>query len=84
LIFIFQQGGSPSPFDRNLATDLAGTAFRWLAEKAEDNLTEDGSVVTGDKDSAVLLGLRKRVKQFTPVQVSMFSEYFRRKDFRQL
>ena len=67
----FQQGGSPSPFDRNLATDLAGTAFRWLAEKAGDNLTEDGLVVTGDKDSAVLLGLRKRVKQFLPVQVRL-------------
>jgi len=40
----FQQGGSPSPFDRNLATDLAGTAFHWLAEKAEANLTDEGKV----------------------------------------
>ena len=65
----FQQGGSPSPFDRNLATTLASTATRWIVEKAEANVT-DGKVVTGDKDSAVLLGLCRRAKLFLPVQVN--------------
>ena len=37
--------------------------FSWIVEKAEANLT-DGKVVTSDKDSAVLLGLRTRQYQF--------------------
>jgi len=58
----------------HLATHLAGTAFKWMAEKAEDSLAREGKVVTADKDSAVLLGLRKRVKKFLPLQVDIFSE----------
>jgi hypothetical protein len=45
-----------------------------MAEKAEDSLAREGKVVTADKDSAVLLGLRKRVKKFLPLQVDIFSE----------
>jgi len=58
-----QQGGSPTPYDRNLGTKMAAKAFNWIVEKAEANLT-DGRVVTSDKDSAVLLGLRTRQYQF--------------------
>jgi len=58
-----QQGGSPTPFDRNLGTKMAAKAFNWIVEKAETNLS-DGKVTTGDKDSAVLLGLRTRSYQF--------------------
>ncbi len=58
-----QQGGSPSPFDRNLGTKMAAKAFGWILETAEAGLV-DGKVVTSSKESAVLLGLRTRVYQF--------------------
>lgn len=63
-----QQGGSPSPYDRNLGTKMAAKAFNWIVEKAEANLSSEGKVVTSDRDSAVLLGLRTRQYQFQPVQ----------------
>jgi len=58
-----QQGGSPSPFDRNLGTKMAAKAFGWILETAEGALI-NGKVVTTSKDTAVLLGLRTRVYQF--------------------
>jgi 6-phosphofructokinase 1 len=57
-----QQGGSPSPFDRNFGTEMAAKATVWLVEKAEANLI-DGQVVTNDPETAVLLGLCKKTLQ---------------------
>ena len=54
-----QQGGSPSPFDRNFGTEMAAKATVWLVEKAESNL-QDGQVIANDPDTAVLLGLCRK------------------------
>lgn len=62
-----QQGGSPSPFDRNMGTELAAKATHWIVQKAEANLY-NGKVITQDKDSATLLGIQKRSQHFLPVQ----------------
>ncbi len=39
------QGGSPSPFDRNMGTELAAKATHWIVQKAEANLY-NGKVIT--------------------------------------
>lgn len=56
-----QQGGSPSPFDRNLGTKMAAKAADWLINRIKDG---DGS----KPDSAALLGLIRRQYKFTPLQ----------------
>ena len=54
---------------------MAASAITWITEKAEANLI-DGKVVTGDKDSAVLLGICRRAKLFLPVQVKPKKSFF--------
>jgi len=61
------KGGTPSPFDRNLGTNMAARATSWMLEKAESHLNADGQVIVNDPSSAVLLGLRKMANPFTPV-----------------
>ena len=39
-----QQGGRPSPFDRNMGTKMAAKCVEWLCEQAQMNLKEDGSI----------------------------------------
>ena len=62
-----QQGSSPSVFDRNMGTKMAAKCVVWLMEKMASGRREDGTVYTNDDSSAVLLGLRGRTYQFTPV-----------------
>ncbi|XP_015787369.1 ATP-dependent 6-phosphofructokinase isoform X2 [Tetranychus urticae] len=55
-----QQGGSPSPFDRNLGTKMAAKAADWLIVQ----------LTTGNKaarESVALLGLIRRQYKFTPI-----------------
>ena len=66
-----QQGGKPSPFDRNMGTKMASKAFKWLIEQLETPNVFDPStskVYTKDKNSVCLLGLRSRSYQFQPLQ----------------
>ncbi|XP_035223402.1 ATP-dependent 6-phosphofructokinase-like isoform X2 [Stegodyphus dumicola] len=63
-----QQGGCPSPFDRNFGTKLAAKAADWLIKQVETNVQPDNSVVCSNPESAVLLGLIKRQYNFSPVQ----------------
>ncbi|KFM71331.1 6-phosphofructokinase, partial [Stegodyphus mimosarum] len=63
-----QQGGCPSPFDRNFGTKLAAKAADWLIKQVEANVQPDNSVVCSKPESAVLLGLIKRQYNFSPVQ----------------
>nr|XP_018668762.1 ATP-dependent 6-phosphofructokinase, muscle type isoform X6 [Ciona intestinalis] len=62
-----QQGGVPSPFDRNYATKSAAKAAFWILDKIENNLV-DGKVVCNSQDSVVLLGMRRRQMLFQPVE----------------
>ena len=66
-----QQGGKPSPFDRNMGTKMAGKAFNWLIQQIEKPGVFDptnSKVYTNDKFTVALLGLRSRSYQFQSVQ----------------
>lgn len=63
-----QQGGSPSPFDRNFGTKTAAKASEWLFTQLKAYVQPDGSVNAHTPETATLLGLVRRQYQFTPVQ----------------
>ena len=55
-----QQGGRPSPFDRNMATKMAAKAYHWFEDQLKATADADGKVNAVDKTSACLLGMRTR------------------------
>ncbi|KAK2839693.1 hypothetical protein Q5P01_013433 [Channa striata] len=61
-----QQGGVPSPFDRNFGTKLGVRAIQWLSEKLTENF-QQGRVLANAPDTACVLGLNRKVISFTPV-----------------
>lgn len=63
-----QQGGSPSPFDRNFGTKMAAKAAEWLIQQLDKHKKPDNTVKCTTPDTAVLLGLVQRQYAFTPVQ----------------
>jgi len=63
-----QQGGWPSPFDRNVATKMASKTVNWLVEQLTHCAAMDRSVHAEDPSTATLLGMRTRTYKFQPVQ----------------
>lgn len=63
-----QQGGSPSPFDRNMGTKMAAKAVEWLISQLHEAKQPDGSIKATSPDSACLLGLVRRQYKFTPLK----------------
>nr|XP_039266931.1 ATP-dependent 6-phosphofructokinase, muscle type-like [Styela clava] len=63
-----QQGGVPSPFDRNFATKTAAKAAFWIAQQIQEHVNENGKVECRSEESATLLGMRKRTMEFQPIQ----------------
>jgi len=63
-----QQGGWPSPFDRNVATKMASKTVNWLVEQLTHCASMDRSVHAEDPSTATLLGMRTRTYKFQPVQ----------------
>eukprot|EP00090_Calanus_glacialis_P039892 TRINITY_DN6947_c0_g1_i1.p1 TRINITY_DN6947_c0_g1~~TRINITY_DN6947_c0_g1_i1.p1 ORF type:complete len:783 (-),score=277.12 TRINITY_DN6947_c0_g1_i1:304-2652(-) len=61
-----QQGGWPSPFDRNVATKMAAKTVTWLVEQLTHCAARD--VHAEDPSTATLLGMRTRAYKFQPVQ----------------
>ncbi|XP_046883156.1 ATP-dependent 6-phosphofructokinase, platelet type-like isoform X4 [Hypomesus transpacificus] len=61
-----QQGGAPSPFDRNFGTKIAAKAIQWISRKLKESYKE-GKVFTNSDDTACLLGMRRRALLFQPV-----------------
>ncbi|KAM4558836.1 ATP-dependent 6-phosphofructokinase, liver type [Odontesthes bonariensis] len=61
-----QQGGSPSPFDRNFGTKLGVKATQWLSAKLTENYRQ-GRVFANTPETACLLGLNRKVVSFVPV-----------------
>ncbi|XP_078088989.1 ATP-dependent 6-phosphofructokinase, platelet type isoform X2 [Mustelus asterias] len=61
-----QQGGSPSPFDRNFGTKIAAKAMQWISRKLKETYRE-GRVFANSPDSACLLGMRRRTLVYQPV-----------------
>jgi len=63
-----QQGGYPSPFDRNVATKMAAKAVNWFVEQLNTCAARDGTVHAEDKQTACLLGMRMTKYAFQPVE----------------
>lgn len=63
-----QQGGAPSPFDRNFGTKISAKAVLWLSKKLKESYRrEEGKVFANTDDSVCLLGMRRRTLLFQPV-----------------
>uniref|UniRef100_A0A671TE36 6-phosphofructokinase type A n=1 Tax=Sinocyclocheilus anshuiensis TaxID=1608454 RepID=A0A671TE36_9TELE len=54
-----QQGGTPTPFDRNFATKMGAKAVLWLTEKLKE-CYRHRRIFANTPDSACVLGMRKR------------------------
>lgn len=63
-----QQGGSPTPFDRNMATKQAAKAVEWFVDVLKRSTKEDGSIYANDPESAVMMGVIRRRYRFTPLE----------------
>merc|ERR1719300_1931306 len=64
-----QQGGWPSPFDRNVATEMAAKTVNWLIEQLNHCAARDGTVHAEEPSTATLLGMRTRAYKFQPVKL---------------
>ncbi|XP_078306625.1 ATP-dependent 6-phosphofructokinase, platelet type isoform X4 [Panthera onca] len=60
-----QQGGAPSPFDRNFGTKISARAMQWLSTKLKEAQGKGKRFVTDD--SICVLGISKRNLLFQPV-----------------
>uniref|UniRef100_A0A240PMF4 ATP-dependent 6-phosphofructokinase n=1 Tax=Anopheles atroparvus TaxID=41427 RepID=A0A240PMF4_ANOAO len=63
-----QQGGSPTPFDRNMGTKMAAKCVEWLVEQLKANTKPDGTIEAKTPETACLLGLVRRQYKFTPLK----------------
>ncbi|XP_071346672.1 ATP-dependent 6-phosphofructokinase, platelet type-like isoform X2 [Trachinotus anak] len=61
-----QQGGAPSPFDRNFGTKVAAKAMQWITRTLKDSY-KGGRVFANSDETACLLGMRRRALVFQPV-----------------
>uniref|UniRef100_A0A8D3DTN3 Phosphofructokinase, muscle b n=1 Tax=Scophthalmus maximus TaxID=52904 RepID=A0A8D3DTN3_SCOMX len=61
-----QQGGTPSPFDRNFATKMGMKSVLWLTDKLKE-CYRHGRIFANSADSACVLGMRKRSLVFQPL-----------------
>ncbi|XP_041421200.1 uncharacterized protein LOC379632 isoform X11 [Xenopus laevis] len=61
-----QQGGAPSPFDRNFGTKISAKAVQWISKKLKETY-RNGRVFANTDDSVCLLGMRRRNLLFQPV-----------------
>nr|XP_034986274.1 ATP-dependent 6-phosphofructokinase, platelet type isoform X5 [Zootoca vivipara] len=61
-----QQGGAPSPFDRNFGSKISAKAVLWLSKKLKECYRR-GRVFANTEDSVCLLGMRRRNLLFQPV-----------------
>ncbi|KAM4026278.1 ATP-dependent 6-phosphofructokinase, liver type isoform 2-T2 [Anomaloglossus baeobatrachus] len=61
-----QQGGAPTPFDRNYGTKLGVKAMLWISEKLRESYRR-GRVFANSLDTACVIGLRKKVVALTSV-----------------
>ncbi|XP_069589981.1 ATP-dependent 6-phosphofructokinase, liver type isoform X1 [Ranitomeya imitator] len=61
-----QQGGAPTPFDRNYGTKLGVKSMLWISEKLRESYRR-GRIFANSPDTACVIGLRKKVVAFTSV-----------------
>ncbi|TKC33752.1 hypothetical protein EI555_021082, partial [Monodon monoceros] len=60
-----QQGGAPSPFDRNFGTKISARAMQWISTKLKEPAGRGKRFVSDD--SVCVLGISKRNLLFQPV-----------------
>jgi len=63
-----QQGGSPTPFDRNMGTKMAAKTVDWMIGQLKQHCREDGSICVDTPETAVMMGIVRRQYKFTPLQ----------------
>uniref|UniRef100_A0AAQ5ZAB4 ATP-dependent 6-phosphofructokinase n=1 Tax=Amphiprion ocellaris TaxID=80972 RepID=A0AAQ5ZAB4_AMPOC len=61
-----QQGGTPSPFDRNFGTKMGIKSVLWLTDKLKE-CYRHGRIFANSSDSACVLGMKKRSLVFQPL-----------------
>ncbi|XP_042312623.1 ATP-dependent 6-phosphofructokinase, liver type isoform X2 [Sceloporus undulatus] len=61
-----QQGGAPTPFDRNYGTKLGVKAVLWMSEQLKEAYRK-GRVFANSAESACVIGLRRKTVSFSPV-----------------
>ncbi|XP_030626352.1 phosphofructokinase, liver b isoform X3 [Chanos chanos] len=61
-----QQGGVPTPFDRNFGTKLGVKSVLWLTEKMKDTYRQ-GRVFANAPDTACVIGMNRKILSFSPV-----------------
>uniref|UniRef100_A0A1A8CL69 Phosphofructokinase, platelet b n=1 Tax=Nothobranchius kadleci TaxID=1051664 RepID=A0A1A8CL69_NOTKA len=61
-----QQGGAPSPFDRNFGTKVAAKAIQWITRMLKESY-KGGIVFANSEESVCLLGMRRRAMVFQPL-----------------
>ncbi|MED6245045.1 hypothetical protein ATANTOWER_030245, partial [Ataeniobius toweri] len=61
-----QQGGTPSPFDRNFGTKMGIKSVLWLTDKLKE-CYRHGRIFANSKETACVLGMRKRALVFQPL-----------------
>ncbi|XP_030632051.1 phosphofructokinase, muscle b [Chanos chanos] len=54
-----QQGGTPTPFDRNFGTKMGAKAVLWLTDKLKE-CYRHGRIFANTPDSACVLGMKRR------------------------
>jgi 6-phosphofructokinase 1 len=63
-----QQGGSATPFDRNMGTKMASKAVDGLMEQLKlAERQQDGSIFINTPESAVMMGVIRRQYRLTPL-----------------
>nr|XP_020741514.1 ATP-dependent 6-phosphofructokinase, platelet type-like [Odocoileus virginianus texanus] len=60
-----QQGGAPSPFDRNFGTKISARAMQWISSKLRESAGKGRKFLSDD--SVCVLGISKRKLLFQPV-----------------
>ncbi|XP_064822354.1 phosphofructokinase, muscle b [Oncorhynchus masou masou] len=61
-----QQGGTPTPFDRNFGTKMGAKSVLWLTDKLKE-CYRHGRIFANTPDSACVLGMKKRSLIFQPL-----------------
>ncbi|XP_028261698.1 phosphofructokinase, muscle b isoform X1 [Parambassis ranga] len=61
-----QQGGTPTPFDRNFGTKMGIKSVLWLTDKLKE-CYRHGRIFANSADSACVLGMRRRALVFQPL-----------------
>uniref|UniRef100_A0A8C7Q737 6-phosphofructokinase n=1 Tax=Oncorhynchus mykiss TaxID=8022 RepID=A0A8C7Q737_ONCMY len=63
-----QQGGTPTPFDRNFGTKMGAKSVLWLTDKLKESLfVSPGRIFANTPDSACVLGMKRRSLIFQPL-----------------